>query len=176
MGRGIAQVASAAGMNVEIADVSGDAVRSAIEFTSSMLRRSAEKGQRSRAQAEAAVGRIRPVDKPDAPSADVDLVVEAVVEDLAVKQSLVRQLEVALPGAVLASNTSSLSITALAGALEEPGRLVGLHFFNPVPLMPLVEVIPGLRSAPQSVLVCRRRSSMKSATPPCSYGIRQASW
>src|SRR3546814_9210066 len=80
-----------------------------------------------------------------------DLVVEAVVERLDVKCDLFKQLEgIVAPDCILASNTSSLSITAIAQACERPGRVVGFHFFNPVPLMKVVEVIDGLRSDPQA--------------------------
>ena len=156
MGRGIAQTAAAAGFTVQISDVSVDAVRSAVEFITKMLRRAAEKGQCSAEEAEAAIGRIHPLEQPDEPAGDVDLVVEAVLEDLAVKQSLFGRLEAALPNAILASNTSSLSITAIAAGLSDPGRLVGMHFFNPVPLMRVAEIIPGLRSADRNVEACRQ--------------------
>ena len=153
MGRGIAQVAAAAGVDVEIADTSAGAVASAVEFAAAMLRRSAEKGQRTQAAAQAAIERIQPIAAPDAPSQSVDLVIEAVIEDASVKRELLRRIEVALPDAVLASNTSSLSITDMAAALGQPGRLLGMHFFNPVPLMRLVELIPGVHTDPRAITV-----------------------
>jgi 3-hydroxybutyryl-CoA dehydrogenase len=153
MGRGIAQVAAAAGMDVEIADASEAAARSAVEFASSMLRRAADKGAMDPGAAESATHRLRVLADPAAPAHGVDLVVEAVVEDLVVKQELFGRLEHALPNAVLASNTSSLSVTSLASRMDDPSRLVGLHFFNPVPLMKVAEVVPGLRSSPRSVLL-----------------------
>ncbi|MFC9906351.1 3-hydroxyacyl-CoA dehydrogenase [Rhodococcus sp. NPDC127593] len=151
MGRGIAQVAAVAGISVEITDVSDEAVTTALDFVARMIRRSAEKGQRSVADAEAAVARLRPGAGPTAPDHGLDLVIEAVVENLEVKQRLLAEMETAAPHAILASNTSSIPITTIAAALENPGRLVGLHFFNPVPLMTLVEVIPGLRTDPAVV-------------------------
>ena len=104
----------------------------------------AAKGKIDAALADAAAGRIVAVHAlGDLVSAK--LVVEAVVEDLAVKRNLFRELEVVItPDAILASNTSSISITALAAGLKHPGRVVGMHFFNPAPLMPLVEVVSGL--------------------------------
>lgn len=151
MGRGIAQVAAVAGISVEITDVSDEAVTAALDFVARMIRRSAEKGQRSVADAEAAIARLRPGAGPTAPDHGLDLVIEAVVENLEVKQRLRAEMETAAPHAILASNTSSIPITTIAAALENPGRLVGLHFFNLVPLMTLVEVIPGLRTDPATV-------------------------
>lgn len=155
MGRGIAQVAATAGVEVEITDVSSEAVSAALEFVTTMLRRSAEKGQRTEADAEAAVARLHAGSAPTAPAGDIDLVIEAVVERLDVKQSIFTELETVAPGAILASNTSSLSITAIGAVLRDPTRLLGLHFFNPVPLMKLVEVVPGLRTDPALVDVGR---------------------
>lgn len=151
MGRGIAQVAVAAGYPVQLCDAVPDAVPAAIEFVAKMLRRSAEKGQCTPEQSETAIALLSAGPQPAAPSAEVDLVIEAIQEDLAAKQALFAQLDAALPNATLASNTSSLSITALAAVLADPARLLGLHFFNPVPLMTLVEVVPGMRTDPALV-------------------------
>jgi 3-hydroxybutyryl-CoA dehydrogenase len=154
MGRGIAQVAAAAGLFVEVADASVSAAEAAVDFASSMLRRAADKGAMDPEAAESAARRLRVLADPVARADDVDLVVEAVIEDLAVKQELLGRLEHAVPGAVLASNTSSLSITTLGAGLDDPSRMVGLHFFNPVPLMRVAEVIPGLRSSAGAVERC----------------------
>ncbi|MFE3293057.1 3-hydroxyacyl-CoA dehydrogenase [Rhodococcus sp. NPDC059234] len=156
MGRGIAQVAVTAGIEVELTDGVESAVDAGLEFVTAMIRRSAEKGQRTDAEAEAAIARLRAGAAPTAPGPDVDLVIEAVVERLDVKQAIFAELETATPNAVLASNTSSLSITAIAAVLDRPERLVGLHFFNPVPLMRLVEIVPGLRTGAEAVAVARR--------------------
>jgi len=114
------------------------------------LARLAEKGRLEPAEASAAGARLRAVDDVAGVGADAPgLVVEAVVEDLAVKRRLLVALEeVVDPGCVLATNTSSLSVTALASVLRHPGRCVGMHFFNPAPLMPLVEVVSGLATDP----------------------------
>lgn len=151
MGRGIAQVAAAAGIGVELADSVQGAARAGVEFAAAMLRRSAEKRQLTEADAEAAIRRLEAINDPTAPGADIDLAIEAITEELAAKQTLFARLEERLPQAILASNTSSLSITEIGAALQDPSRLVGVHFFNPVPLMRLVEVVPGLRTNPEVV-------------------------
>ncbi|MGW4741558.1 3-hydroxyacyl-CoA dehydrogenase [Nocardia xishanensis] len=151
MGRGIAQVAATAGYRVELTDTDDAAVHAALEFVASMIQRSVDKGKRSADEGEAILARLTAGAAPTAPAADIDLVIEAVVEKLPVKQAIFAELETATPNAVLASNTSSLSITAIASALHDPARLIGLHFFNPVPLMSLVEVVPGLRTAPELI-------------------------
>ncbi|MBL0801740.1 3-hydroxyacyl-CoA dehydrogenase, partial [Streptomyces albidoflavus] len=149
MGRGIAQWAVTAGHTVELGDARRESVDEAVAFVRRMLDRAAEKGRLGRAEADDAAGRLVPLDAPDAPGDGVELVIEAVLEDLAVKTELFRRLEEVLPAtAVLATNTSSLPVTRIAAGLREPERLVGLHFFNPVPLMKVVEVIPGARTRP----------------------------
>ena len=151
MGRGIAQVAAAAGLRVLLTDVSSGAAEAARDFAARMLGRAAEKGRTTREEAEAAVARIEPVPgigqlEPCA------VVVEAIVEDLDVKRELFRELErVVAADCILASNTSSLSITAIAAACERPQRVAGAHFFNPVPLMKLVEIVDGERTEPAVV-------------------------
>lgn len=146
MGRGIAQVAAAAGLRVLLTDVSSGAAEAARDFAGRMLGRAAEKGRTTREEAEAAMARIEPV--PDlARLESCAVVIEAIVEDLEAKRELFRELErVVAADCILASNTSSLSITAIAASCERPQRVAGAHFFNPVPLMKLVEVVPGERT------------------------------
>lgn len=148
MGRGIAQIAAQAGLEVLIHDVSEEAVRSAVDSLQTIWARQVERGRMTASEVDAAMACIRPCAQLDGFSS-VDLVVEAIVERLEVKQGLFRQLE-GIVGAdcILASNTSSLSITAIAQACERPQRVAGYHFFNPVPLMKVVEVIDGLGSDP----------------------------
>ncbi|MBP3076210.1 3-hydroxyacyl-CoA dehydrogenase [Streptomyces sp. 604F] len=149
MGRGIAQWAVTAGHTVELGDARRESVDEAVAFVRRMLDRAAEKGRLGRAEADDATRRLVPLDAPDAPGDGVEWVIEAVLEDLAVKTELFRRLEEVLPAtAVLATNTSSLPVTRIAAGLREPERLIGLHFFNPVPLMKVVEVIPGARTRP----------------------------
>ncbi|UOZ08553.1 3-hydroxyacyl-CoA dehydrogenase [Amycolatopsis sp. WQ 127309] len=146
MGRGIVQLAATAGVTVELADVRPEAVAKAIEFVGGMVDKLAAKGKLTE-DPQAVKDRLVPVDSPDAPADGVDLVVEAVREDLATKRALFAGLERVCPQeTIFATNTSSLSVTEIAAELTDPGRLVGLHFFNPVPLMRLVEVVPGTRT------------------------------
>ncbi|MUN38173.1 3-hydroxyacyl-CoA dehydrogenase [Actinomadura litoris] len=148
MGRGIAQWAAAGGLTVELADERLEAVADAVEHIGAMLDRLAAKGRTTAAEAAEAKARLRPVGEPLTPLQDCDLVVEAIREDLAAKRELFAALEKVCPEhTVLATNTSSLPVTAIGAALADPSRLAGLHFFNPVPLMRLVEVVPGARTA-----------------------------
>ncbi|QXJ22807.1 3-hydroxyacyl-CoA dehydrogenase [Actinomadura graeca] len=148
MGRGIAQWAAAGGLTVELADVRPEAVAEAVDYAGAMFARLAAKGRMSADDAEAAAGRLRPVGEPLTPFQNCDLVVEAVREDLETKRELFAALERVVPAhTVLATNTSSLPVTAIGATMSDPSRLAGLHFFNPVPLMRLVEVIPGARTA-----------------------------
>ncbi|RKT87630.1 3-hydroxybutyryl-CoA dehydrogenase [Saccharopolyspora antimicrobica] len=160
MGRGIAQIAAAAGLTVELADARTEAVTTAVAEIGRMFDKLAGKGRMTAEQAAAARERLRPVDSPLAPT-ECDLVVEAVREDLATKRELFAELEKICPAkTVFATNTSSLQVTSIATALGDPSRLAGLHFFNPVPLMRLVEVIPGARTAewiPDALLALVRR-------------------
>jgi 3-hydroxybutyryl-CoA dehydrogenase len=152
MGRGIAQWAVVAGHTVELADVRQDSVEDAVRFVGTMLDRAVHKQRLTRAQADSAAARLRPVSSPDAPGDRLDLVVEAVREDLATKSELFTRLEEVLPATtVFATNTSSLSVTRIASTLRDPSRLAGLHFFNPVPLMRIVEVVPAARTRPEIV-------------------------
>ncbi|MFD3657417.1 3-hydroxyacyl-CoA dehydrogenase [Streptomyces sp. NPDC058620] len=150
MGRGIAQWAATAGHTVELCDVRAEAVKDALEFVTGMLERAVRKGRLSAEECAATVGRLVPLDDPWAAGPDVELVIEAVREDPATKAEVFGRLERALPAsAVFATNTSSLSVTGIAATLQDPTRLAGLHFFNPVPLMKIVEVVPGAATRPE---------------------------
>ncbi|MEW2082200.1 3-hydroxyacyl-CoA dehydrogenase [Streptomyces sp. NPDC005283] len=143
MGQGIAQVALVAGHPVRLYDAVPGQAAQAAEAIGARLDRLVEKGRMDAARRDAARARLYPA-ADRAELADAALVVEAVLEQLAVKQELFTALEkIVADDCVLATNTSSLSVTAVAGALERPGRFVGLHFFNPAPLLPLVEVVSG---------------------------------
>lgn len=143
MGQGIAQVALVAGHPVRLYDAAPGRAHTAVAAITARLDRLVEKGRLDAAARDAAAGRLRAVEGLDA-LAGCALVVEAVLEQLDVKQRLFEELEkVVADDCVLATNTSSLSVTAAAGSLKRPGRLVGLHFFNPAPLLPLVEVVSG---------------------------------
>lgn len=151
MGRGIIQVSASGGMRVIAFDANAGAAAKAKAFIAGMLARQVEKGSLSAADADAATARIDIADSIEQ-LANCDVVVEAIVERLDVKQALFQQLDqLCGPDTILASNTSSLPITAIAAKCARPERVAGLHFFNPVPLMRLVEVIPGLRTKPEVV-------------------------
>ncbi|HEY5854968.1 MAG TPA: 3-hydroxyacyl-CoA dehydrogenase [Aldersonia sp.] len=165
MGRGIAQTAIAAGITVELTDTSEQAVTDAVDFVTAMMRRSVAKGARTTEDADAALGRLRTGMRPKDATGTVDLVIEAIVERLDVKQQLFVELEKAAPKALLASNTSSIPISSIAAVLEHPENVIGLHFFNPVPLMKLVEIIPGLRTDPKVIEAGRDFTTRLGHTP-----------
>jgi len=149
MGAGIAQVAAGRGHRVVIADASSEAIERARQGHARAMVREVEKGRLSREEADAVLGRISYVPEMTEASlqafADCGLVIEAIIESLAAKRELFRVLEVMIdPSAVLATNTSSLSVAALAGGSRHPSRVIGIHFFNPAPVMPLVEIIPSI--------------------------------
>ena len=144
MGSGIAQAAAAAGIPVIVRDVSESALQRGEAAVRSSLDRLAEKGKIDRATRDGALARLTWTTSL-ADLARCDLVIEAVPEDAALKRELWRELGPRCrPSTIFASNTSSLSITEMAAATGRADRFVGLHFFNPVPLMPLVEVVRGL--------------------------------
>ena len=148
MGSGIAQVAAAAGYTVKLFDTRPEAVDKAIADIGAVYGKLVEKGKMAGADADAARARLHAVSGL-AEVADAALVVEAIVENLDVKRSLFADLEgIVGEDAILATNTSSISVTAIAAKLRQPQRVVGMHFFNPVPLMALVEVISGLATDP----------------------------
>lgn len=148
MGRGIAQIAAQAGSTVRLMDAQAGAAEKAREAICAQWDKLVEKGRLEAATAAAHKDRLV-LAGTLADLAGCDLVVEAVVERLDVKRALFAELEALVPAqTVLASNTSSLSVTAIAAALKHPERLAGFHFFNPVPLMKVVEVIAGLKTSP----------------------------
>ena len=148
MGRGIAQIAAQGGCQVLLFDAQSGAADTARAAVQEQWQRLLSKGRISEEQLQAWSARLQPV-ADMAALKDCTLVVEAIVERLDVKQAVFAQLEaVVAPDAVLVSNTSSLSVTQIAAGLQRPARFAGLHFFNPVPLMKVVEVIAGLKTDP----------------------------
>ncbi len=148
MGRGIAQIAAQAGSQVLLFDTHADASAAALESVYSQWDKLHEKGRFDTAQKNLYRSRLQ-CSNSLAGLAKCDLLIEAIVERLDAKAELFAELEALIaPGAVLASNTSSLSITAMGARLKRPQRLAGFHFFNPVPLMKVVEVIAGLKTEP----------------------------
>jgi len=147
MGSGIAQLAIEAGFDTVGREVEAERGEAARERIAHFLMRKVEKGQLEQAARDAAVARlVLTTDLADL--ADCDVVIEAAFEDLAVKHELFRALEaVVREDAILATNTSALSVTEIASVLDRPERVVGMHFFNPAPLMPLVEIVRAERTA-----------------------------
>jgi len=148
MGRGIAQVLAQGGARTLLYDAQPGAAAKAKDAIAQALGKLVEKGKSTKGEADAIVSRIEVVPALDA-FAPCHAVVEAIVEDLSVKQTLFSSLEkVVGEKCILASNTSSLSVTAMAAACKHPGRVAGYHFFNPVPVLKIVEVVDGVRTEP----------------------------
>ena len=144
MGGGIAQVVAASGRRVSLHDAAPGAVERGLDAIGRSLTRLAEKGG---PDPDEVLARIEPVDD----LAPAELMVEAVVEDAEVKEDIFRRADALLPdGAVLASNTSSIPIGSLAAATARPDRVIGMHFFNPVPVLKLIEVIRGLETSDET--------------------------
>ncbi|UTW11458.1 3-hydroxyacyl-CoA dehydrogenase [Marinobacterium rhizophilum] len=146
MGRGIVQLFASSGIAVRLYDSRPDAIDEALTFNRGLLERAHTRGKLDDASLALALDCMTPAPMLD-DLADCDLVIEAIVENLEAKQGLFRELEARVgPTAVLASNTSSLSVSRIASGCRYPGRVAGLHFFNPVPLMKVVEVVCGART------------------------------
>jgi 3-hydroxybutyryl-CoA dehydrogenase len=144
MGGGIAQVVAASGRRVSLHDAAPGAVERGLAAMRKSLVKLAEKGG---GDPEEILARVHAVDE----LVEADLMIEAVIEDAAVKQELFRRADTVLPeGAILASNTSSIPITSLGAATSRPERVIGMHFFNPVPVLKLVEVIRGLETSEET--------------------------
>jgi 3-hydroxybutyryl-CoA dehydrogenase len=151
MGAGIAQVAAAEGHQVHLYDVNAAQVERGRGLIEKDLQAQVERGKLQTRAMQGCLARIAPTARLAA-LADCDLVIEAAIEDLAIKQQLFAELEsIVGPHCVLATNTSSLSITAIAGKLKRPERLVGMHFFNPPPRMKLVEIVTGVATSEDAV-------------------------
>ncbi len=146
MGRGIAQHAALHGHEVILFDINQETLKNAFGFIQKMINRLVEKGRIDDIEAKTSISRIFCVSEMSA-FESCGLVIEAVIENIDLKKKIFNQLEeIVSKDTILASNTSSLSITSIASSMEKPERLLGLHFFNPVPLMKLVEIIPALQT------------------------------
>jgi 3-hydroxybutyryl-CoA dehydrogenase len=155
MGTGIAQVCAAQGHRVLLSDVSSDVALRGKARVHKLLDKQVERGRLAAAERDLVLERIQPVDR--AGIAEADLCVEAASEDAALKIEIFREADRLLrPGAVLASNTSSISITRLAGQTSRPERVIGMHFMNPVPLMKLVEIVRGVQTSDETASLVRR--------------------
>jgi 3-hydroxybutyryl-CoA dehydrogenase len=151
MGAGIAQISAQAGLKVLLSDVSIDVAAKGKAGIVKQLDKAVERGKLDAAKRDAAAELIVPVADLE-PFRDADLVIEAATEREPVKRTIFENIgKVLAPNAILASNTSSISITRLAQATTDPTRFIGMHFFNPVPLMPLLELIKGLATGPAAI-------------------------
>lgn len=151
MGNGIAQVAAQIGYDVVMRDIEMRFVEGGMNNIERFLSKSVEKGKIDASEKDTIIGRIKgTIDMDDLK--DVDFVVEAVIEDLDLKKSVFRELdELCKPDVILASNTSSMSITEIAASTKRPDKVCGMHFFNPVPIMRLVEIIRGYSTSDETI-------------------------
>jgi len=165
MGSGIAQVCATAGHAVLLNDVDTAAIERGFAVISANLRRAADKGKLQAAEVDAALGRIGTY--PDlAAHCDADMVIEAASEDEALKKRLFGAVDRSTPPhAILASNTSSISITVLGAATRRPDKVIGMHFMNPVPVMKLVEIIRGIGTSDETYAKVERLATELAKTP-----------
>jgi 3-hydroxybutyryl-CoA dehydrogenase len=155
MGSGIAEVAARCGYNVIVREVNDDLLKKGMERIQSSMARGVEKGKLSAADRDAALARIKGTTtwKDLEPA---DLVVEAAIENLELKKNIFKELDVVTrPEAILASNTSSLAVTEMASVTQRPDKVLGLHFFNPVPVMPLLEIVRTFLTSEEAYCVAR---------------------
>jgi 3-hydroxybutyryl-CoA dehydrogenase len=166
MGHGIAQIAALAGYDVRLTDVSDEALENAMRRVEAQLDKGVELGKVESEVRDAALGRIRATSDAANAMAGAEIVVEAVPEVLELKQEILAgAAETVEPNTLLATNTSSLSITAIAEAVPGQERVVGMHFFNPVHIMALVEIVRGDRTAPDAVERAREAAERMGKTP-----------
>ncbi len=165
MGNGIAQVFAQAGFTVRLVDVAQPMLDRARGAIARSLGRFVEKGRLTASDRDAALGRLTTTTGIDQLS-DADYVVEAIIEDAAAKQTLFTSLDaIVAPNVILASNTSSISITTLGAATKRPDKVLGMHFMNPVPLMTLVELIRGQATSAESIRVASEMCTRLGKTP-----------
>jgi 3-hydroxybutyryl-CoA dehydrogenase len=165
MGNGIAHVAAATGFPVTLIDVGDEVLHRAVDTISANLQRGVDKGKMTAEEKQAVLGRITAATGDDA-IAEADVVIEAIVENLAAKVALFEKLDrLAKPECLLASNTSSISITKIAAATKRPDKVIGMHFMNPVPVMTLVEVIRGIATSDETYAKTEDLSKRMGKTP-----------
>ncbi len=166
MGNGIAQVFAVAGYNVVMQDIGTVQTERGISMIGKSLGKLVEKGKLSSDERDAALARLQTTTVLEQAATDADLVVEAVFEDLQVKRDTFQRLDAAAPPhAILASNTSSISITEIAAATKRPAQVIGMHFFNPVPLMSLVEIIRGIATSDETYKVIEETAKAVGKVP-----------
>ncbi len=165
MGNGIAHTAAATGFDVTLIDVNDEILQRALSTITSNLQRGVDKGKMTADERDATLGRIRSASDLGAAN-ESDIVIEAIIENLDAKTQLFKQLdEITRPECILASNTSSISITKIAAATKRPEQVIGMHFMNPVPVMTLVEVIRGIATSDQTYRAVEELSKQMGKTP-----------
>jgi len=165
MGAGIAQIAAQSGFNVILRDISDEALERGINIIKKSLGRLVKKGKLSQEDADAIVGRIKTT-KELKDLADADYVIEAVFEKMEIKKEIFGELDrLTRSDVILATNTSSLSITEIAASTSRPDKVVGMHFFNPVPVLPLVEIVQGLTTSDETVNTAYELAKKFGKTP-----------
>ncbi len=165
MGNGIAQVCAQAGYTVIMRDIADEFVERGLKTIEGFLSKSVEKGKISEDDKKKILGRITGTTKV-ADLKDVDFAIEAVLEDLELKKQVFQEMdELTRPEVILATNTSSMSITEIGAATKRPDKVVGMHFFNPVPMMKLVEVIKGMDTSDETVAVTKELSEKLGKMP-----------
>ena len=165
MGSGIVEVAAKSGFEVIVSEANEDFLRSGMARIEHSLGRALKKGKLSEDDVDAIMARISGVVGLEA-FADVDLAIEAVSENLDLKQSIFKELdEVTRPDVILASNTSSISIAALGAVTQRPDKVVGMHFFNPVPVMALLELVKGILTSEKTLATAREIGEKMGKTP-----------
>jgi len=166
MGSGIAQTFAAAGFDVRMYDINQQLVEAGFKKIQGPLLKRVERGKMKREEVDAIVGRIEGSWDLKAAAQGVDYVVEAVFEDMATKKKVFKELDESAPAhAILASNTSSLSISEMAAATKRPDKVIGMHFFNPAPVMALIEVIRGAATSEETVQASKAVASKLGKTP-----------
>ena len=165
MGNGIAHVAARSGFKVILHDVDQSSLDRAISTITKNLDREIAKGKISVDDKSSALSRITP-NIQNAAIAEADFIIEAVIEDFGTKSKVFQALDqIARPGAILASNTSSISITKLASRTKRTDKVIGMHFMNPVPMMPLVEIVKGLATSDETYQITEQLAASLGKTP-----------
>ncbi len=166
MGSGIAQVMAQSGLTVVIRDIKQEFVQKGIGGIDKNLARNVEKGKMTAEEKAAIMGRISGVVDLDAASCKVDLVVEAAIENMDIKREIFQTLDkLCPPHTILASNTSSLPITALGALTKRPDKFIGMHFFNPAPVMKLIEIITGIATSEETFVAVKALAERLGKTP-----------
>lgn len=166
MGSGIAQVIAQSGLEVVLRDIKEEFVNKGIQSITKNLEKSVEKGKLTADEKTAILARVSGIVEFTAANADVDLVIEAAVENLAIKKEVFQALDALCPAkTIFASNTSSLPITQLGALTKRPDRFIGMHFFNPAPVMKLIEIITGLATSEETYATIKELAEKLGKSP-----------